>query len=131
MSMKPKIGWIGLGVMGSPMVCNLRKAGYEVFVYTRTKEKADQVLEAGAQWVEDIQDLASRVDVLCTMVGYPEDVESVVLGEKGALASINPGSLLIDFTTSSPDLAERIAQKASVSTVLSLDAPVSGGDISA
>jgi 3-hydroxyisobutyrate dehydrogenase-like beta-hydroxyacid dehydrogenase len=89
------------------------------------------VLEAGAHWVEDIKDLASRVDILCTMVGYPEDVESVVLGEKGALASMNPGSLLIDFTTSSPDLAERIAQKASVSTVLSLDAPVSGGDIGA
>jgi 3-hydroxyisobutyrate dehydrogenase len=131
MSIKPKIGWIGLGVMGSPMVCNLRKNGYEVFVYTRTKEKADHVLEAGAHWVEDIKNLASRVDILCTMVGYPEDVESVVLGEKGALTGMNPGSLLIDFTTSSPDLAERIAQKASVRTVLSLDAPVSGGDIGA
>ena len=89
------------------------------------------MLEAGAQWVEDIQDLASRVDIFCTMVGYPEDVESVVLGEKGALGSLNPESLLIDFTTSSPDLAERIAQKASESAVRSLDAPVSGGDIGA
>jgi len=117
--------------MGSPMVCNLRRAGYETFVYTRTKKKAYEVLEAGAQWFEDIQDLASGVDVLCTMVGYPEDVESVVLGEKGALASMKPGSLLIDFTTSSPELSERIAQRASAKGVLSLDAPVSGGDIGA
>jgi 3-hydroxyisobutyrate dehydrogenase len=131
MSIKPKIGWIGLGVMGSPMVYNIRRAGYETFVYTRTKKKAGKVLEAGAQWFDDIQDLARRVDILCTMVGYPEDVELVVLGEKGSLASMKPGSLLIDFTTSSPDLAERIAQKASASAVLSLDAPVSGGDIGA
>ena len=117
--------------MGSPMVCILRKAGYDMFVHTRTQKKADQALEAGAQWVEEIQDLANRVDVLCTMVGYPEDVESVVLGEKGALASMIKGSLLIDFTTSSPGLAEQIANKALEKEVLSLDAPVSGGDIGA
>tara|TARA_B100001248_G_scaffold236388_1_gene199752 strand:+ start:60 stop:944 length:885 start_codon:yes stop_codon:yes gene_type:complete len=131
MSTKPKIGWIGLGVMGSPMVCNLRRAGYEIFVSTRTKKRADEVLEAGAQWFEDIQDLVSEVDVLCTMVGYPKDVESVVLGEKGALASMKPDSLLIDFTTSSPELSEKIAQRSSAKGVLSLDAPVSGGDIGA
>ncbi len=102
-----------------------------MFVHTRTQKKADQALEAGAQWVEEIQDLANRVDVLCTMVGYPEDVESVVLGEKGALASMIKGSLLIDFTTSSPGLAEQIAHKALEKEVLSLDAPVSGGDIGA
>ena len=102
-----------------------------MFVHTRTQKKADQALEAGAQWVEEIQDLANRVDVLCTMVGYPEDVESVVLGEKGALASMKKGSLLIDFTTSSPGLAEQIAHKALEKEVLSLDAPVSGGDIGA
>ena len=117
--------------MGSPMVCILRKAGYDMFVHTRTQKKADQALEAGAQWVEEIQDLANRVDILCTMVGYPEDVESVVLGEKGALASMKKGSLLIDFTTSSPGLAEQIAHKALEKEVLSLDAPVSGGDIGA
>ena len=131
MSTKPKIGWIGLGVMGSPMVYNLLKAGYEVSVYTRTKSKAETVLDAGAQWIDQINDLAGYADILCTMVGYPEDLEAVVLGEGGALAGMKPGSLLIDFTTSCPELAKRIAEAASEKGVLSLDAPVSGGDIGA
>ena len=131
MSTKPKIGWIGLGVMGSPMVYNLLKAGYEVGVYTRTKSKAETVLDAGAQWIDPITDLAGYADILCTMVGYPDDLEAVVQGEGGALAGMKPGSLLIDFTTSSPELAERIAEAASDKEVLSLDAPVSGGDIGA
>ena len=117
--------------MGSPMVYNLLKAGYEVAVYTRTKSKAETVLDAGAQWIDQINDLAGYADILCTMVGYPEDLEAVVLGEGGALAGMKPGSLLIDFTTSSPELAERIAEAATDKEVLSLDAPVSGGDIGA
>ena len=131
MSTKPKIGWVGLGVMGSPMVYNLLKAGYEVSVYTRTKSKAETVLDAGAQWIDQINDLAGYADILCTMVGYPEDLDAVVLGEGGALSAMKPGSLLIDFTTSSPELAERIAEAATGKGVLSLDAPVSGGDIGA
>ena len=131
MSTKPKIGWIGLGVMGSPMVYNLLKAGYEVAVYTRTKSKAETVLDAGAQWIDQINDLAGYADILCTMVGYPEDLEAVVLGKGGTLAGMKPGSLLIDFTTSCPELAKRIAEAASEKGVLSLDAPVSGGDIGA
>ena len=97
--------------MGSPMVCNIRKPSMRYSFTPGLKRRPIKCLEAGAQWVEDIQDLASRVDVFCTMVGYPEDVESVVLGEKDCVGSLNPESLLIDFTTSSPDLAERIAQK--------------------
>ena len=117
--------------MGSPMVYNLLKAGYEVAVYTRTKSKAETVLDAGAQWIDQINDLAGYADILCTMVGYPDDLETVVLGEGGALAGMKPGSLLIDFTTSCPELAKRIAEAASEKGVLSLDAPVSGGDIGA
>ena len=117
--------------MGSPMVYNLLKAGYEVGVYTRTKCKAETVLNAGAQWIDQITDLAGYVDILCTMVGYPDDLQTVVQGEGGALAGMKPGSLLIDFTTSSPELAERIAEAAFDKEVLSLDAPVSGGDIGA
>jgi len=113
------------------MVCNLLKAGYEVGVYTRTKSKAETVLNAGAQWIDQITDLAGYADILCTMVGYPDDLQTVVQGEGGALAGMKPGSLLIDFTTSSPALAERIAEVASGKEVLSLDAPVSGGDIGA
>ena len=117
--------------MGSPMVHNLLNAGYEVAVYTRTKSKAETVLDAGALWIDRISDLAEYADILCTMVGYPEDLEAVVLGEGGALTGMKPGSLLIDFTTSSPELAERIAESASKKGVLSVDAPVSGGDIGA
>ena len=131
MSTKPKIGWIGLGVMGSPMVCNLLKAGYEVAVYTSTKDKADTVLAAGAKWMDQVNEVAGHVDIVCTMVGYPEDVETVVLGEGGVLANMKRGGLLIDFTTSSPELAERMAEVASSKGILSLDAPVSGGDIGA
>ena len=113
------------------MVYNLLQAGYEVAVYTRTKSKAETVLNAGAQWIEKITDLAGYADILCTMVGYPDDLRTVVQGEGGALAGMKPGSLLIDFTTSSPELAERIAEAAFDKEVLSLDAPVSGGDIGA
>jgi len=117
--------------MGSPMVYNLLQAGYEVAVYTRTKSKAETVLNAGAQWIDQITDLAGYADILCTMVGYPDDLQTVVQGEGGALAGMKPGSLLIDFTSSSPELAERIAEAATGKGVLSLDAPVSGGDIGA
>lgn len=113
------------------MVYNLLQAGYEVAVYTRTKSKAETVLNAGAQWIDQITDLAGHADILCTMVGYPDDLQTVVQGEGGALAGMKPGSLLIDFTTSSPELAERIAEAAFDKEVLSLDAPVSGGDIGA
>ena len=113
------------------MVYNLLQAGYEVAVYTRTKSKAETVLNAGAQWIDQITDLAGHADILCTMVGYPEDLETVILGQDGALSSMKKGSLLIDFTTSSPNLAERIAETASEKGILSLDAPVSGGDIGA
>ena len=113
------------------MVYNLLQAGYEVAVYTRTRSKAETVLNAGAQWIDQITDLAGYADILCTMVGYPDDLQTVVQGEGGALAGMKPGSLLIDFTTSSPELAERIAEAAFDKEVLSLDAPVSGGDIGA
>ena len=118
-------------MMGSPMVCNLLKAGYEVAVYTRTKDKADTVMAAGAKWIDQVNDLAVHADIVCTMVGYPEDVETVVLGESGVLTNMKRGGFLIDFTTSSPKLAERIAKVASGMNILSLDAPVSGGDIGA
>ena len=131
MSTKPNIGWVGLGVMGSPMALNLLKAGYDVAVYTRTKSKAETVLDAGAEWIDQITDLAGHADILCTMVGYPEDLETVILGQGGALTSMKKESLLIDFTTSNPGLAERISKTASEKGILSLDAPVSGGDIGA
>ena len=131
MSTKPNIGWIGLGVMGSPMVFNLVRAGYPVSVFSRTKSKAVTVLEAGARWVDDICQLSRSSDIVCTMVGYPEDLEKVVLSENGVIANMSPESILIDFTTSSPELAQRISGVASERQVFSIDAPVSGGDVGA
>ena len=131
MSKKPKIGWVGLGVMGTPMVLNLLNAGHSVSVFSRTKSKAATVLEAGAQWMDDLSELAGDNDMVCMMVGYPEDVEEVMLNKNGVLKNMKQGGLVIDFTTSSPELAERIAEVASGINVLSLDAPVSGGDVGA
>ena len=131
MNNKPKIGWIGLGVMGSSMAKNLLNTGYEVSVFTRTHSKAEQVLEHGARWCESLSEVAREADIVCLMVGYPEDVEGVVMGEQGILNDMNRDSLLIDFTTSSPELAERIAKCAKEKKIHAIDAPVSGGDVGA
>ena len=131
MNIKPKIGWIGLGVMGSSMVQNLLNAGFEVEVFTRTRSKADVVLNAGAQWCSSISAVAENADFVCTMLGYPEDVESVVLGKNGVLSNMTFGNLFIDFTTSCPLLAEKIEKVATDKGINALDAPVSGGDIGA
>ena len=126
-----KIGWIGAGVMGSSMVKNLLNAGYECSVFTRTKAKAESLIEAGAVWKNSPADVAKNVDVVALIVAMPSDVESVVLGKNGVLSTMKPGSVLVDFTTSSPELAKRIAKKAEEKNVVALDAPVSGGDVGA
>jgi 3-hydroxyisobutyrate dehydrogenase len=113
------------------MVINLLKAGHTVTVTTRTKAKASDVLAAGAQWADSIADSVRGVDVVMTMVGYPADVEQVYLSPAGILASAKPGTLVIDFTTTKPTLAQLIAVQAKAKGILFLDAPVSGGDLGA
>jgi 3-hydroxyisobutyrate dehydrogenase len=125
------IGFIGLGVMGKSMARNLLKAGYPLLVYTRTKEKANDLIEEGAVWKESVAQLAKEADVVITMVGYPKDVEEVYFGEEGILANVKEGTYVIDMTTSTPSLAEKIYQAAKERNVYALDAPVSGGDIGA
>lgn len=125
-----RIFWIGTGVMGGPMAGHLLAAGHSVSVYSRTREKAAELEAAGAIWAEEPARAAGDADVVCTMLGHPSDVDQVVLGQ-GILPAMRPGSLLIDFTTSSPGLAKRIAEAASDVGVLALDAPVSGGDVGA
>ncbi|MBC2105524.1 NAD(P)-dependent oxidoreductase [Listeria booriae] len=126
-----KIGFIGVGVMGASMVRNLMVAGFEVHIYTRTKSKAESVIQEGAIWHETPQDLASQVDVLITMVGYPTDVEELYLAEDGLLTTLRSGAIAIDMTTSSPNLAKQIAEEGKALNIAVLDAPVSGGDIGA
>ena len=127
---REKIGFIGTGVMGSSMARNLMKAGYPVSVYTRTKEKAEKLIEEGAAWAASPKELAKEADIVISIVGYPQDVEEIYLGAAGVLA-VKEGGAVIDMTTSSPALARRIFVTAKERGVAALDAPVSGGDIGA
>ncbi|HHQ0819399.1 TPA: NAD(P)-dependent oxidoreductase [Listeria innocua] len=126
-----KIGFVGTGVMGSSMAKHLLEAGYEVHIYTRTKEKAEALLSQGALWESDPGSLRAKVDILISMVGYPKDVEQLYLGENGFLDNLKAGSVAIDMTTSSPALAKKIAEAGHEKGIGVLDAPVSGGDIGA
>lgn len=126
-----KIGFIGTGVMGSGIVNNLLKHQEEVLVYNRTKEHAQAVLANGARWVDSPLELARQADVIMTMVGFPQDVEEVYYGPAGLLKGIHTGQYLIDMTTSTPELDQRIAKDGFAKGVHILDAPVSGGDIGA
>ncbi len=126
-----RIAWIGTGVMGGPMAGHLLAAGHTVTVHTRTRAKANALLQRGARWADSPRAAAAGAEAACVMVGFPADVESVVLGPEGALAALPAGALLVDFTTSRPSLAMRIAKEADVRGVLALDAPVSGGDVGA
>lgn len=126
-----RIGFIGVGVMGNGMVKNLLSHGYEVSAYTRTRAKALEALEAGAEWRESAADCVRDADAVITMVGFPPDVEEVYFGERGILANARPGTLVIDMTTTSPRLAQRIYTEAADRGLSALDAPVSGGDTGA
>lgn len=126
-----KIGFIGTGVMGSSMAGHILKAGYPLSVYNRTKEKANFLLEQGAQWKDTYIDLAKWADIIITIVGYPKDVEDLYLGKDGIINHLCEGKFLIDMTTSKPSLAQKIYQAANSKGISALDAPVSGGDIGA
>lgn len=125
------VGFIGLGVMGRSLAGHLLKAGYPVVVYTRTRATADAVVAAGAQWAASPSDLAPQCRLIFTMVGFPNDVEEVFLGPKGLVPNSAKNTLLVDLTTSTPALAQRIAVAAAARGLAALDAPVTGGDVGA
>ena len=128
---KLTIGWIGTGVMGLHMCGHLMSKGdYWVLVYNRTESKCLPLIEKGAMFAS-IEDIGKQADFVFMMVGYPKDVEEVVFGENGLSHHMKVGSILIDHTTSSPDLAEWIASELAAKGIGSIDAPVSGGDIGA
>lgn len=126
-----KIGFIGVGIMGKSMVRNLRKAGYEVAIYTRTKAKAEDVIAEGAVWCDTAAECAKGRDVVITIVGYPKDVEEVYFGDNGIIANADPETYVIDMTTTSPRLAVRIWEEAEKAGLHAVDAPVTGGDTGA
>ena len=126
-----RIGWIGTGVMGRSMCGHLIDAGYRTTLFNRSAGKADALVAKGATIVHSPLEVAKASDVVFTIVGFPDDVESVILGESGVLAGASPGMTIIDMTTSRPSLAEKIAAKAAEQGVAAIDAPVSGGDTGA
>jgi 3-hydroxyisobutyrate dehydrogenase len=125
------IGWIGTGVMGKYMCRRLMEAGCKASIYTRTRDKAAELLSMGAVWCKNPTEVARRSDVVFTMVGMPSDVEQVFLGPDGILAGAHEGLIGCDMSTSEPSLAGRLYEEASRRSVSMLDAPVSGGDVGA
>jgi 3-hydroxyisobutyrate dehydrogenase len=130
-SSKTRVGWVGLGVMGSSMCGHILEAGHPVTVHTRTRASAEPLISRGARWADTPADVARASDVTFAIVGFPPDVREVFLGAQGALAGAATGSVLVDMTTSEPQLAAEIAQAAAAKRVGALDAPVSGGDAGA
>ncbi|HIM12744.1 TPA: NAD(P)-dependent oxidoreductase [Candidatus Poribacteria bacterium] len=126
-----KIGWVGTGVMGRWMCQHVMDLGYTAMIFTRTKSKADPLLKAGATWADSPAEVAENSDIIFTIVGFPEDVRHVHLGENGILTTAKSGSIIVDMTTTEPSLAIEVYQTAQAQGISSIDAPVSGGDVGA
>lgn len=126
-----RIGWIGTGVMGRSMCGHLVAAGFPTTVYSRTREKAEALLAAGASWAATPADVAAQSDIVFTMVGFPQDVRDVYFSEAGVLKGARPGALFVDMTTTEPTLAREIYARAVERGCSAVDAPVSGGDVGA
>jgi 3-hydroxyisobutyrate dehydrogenase and related beta-hydroxyacid dehydrogenases len=122
-----KIGFIGTGLMGKIMADHLLKAGYNLSIYDRAKEKAEQLILQGAIWRDSVGEVASNSNLIITMLADPKDVEDVYYGSEGIINNAAPGTYLIDMTTSNPLLAKRIYNGANAKGMFALDAPVSGG----
>ncbi len=130
-NMLPRLGWIGLGIMGHSMASRLMDAGYPLTVFNRTRTKAEPLLSKGAVWGDTPKSVAQSSEIVFSMVGFPEDVREVALGDNGVLNGLKSGGVYVDMTTSSPSLAVEIAEAALQRNIVTLDAPVSGGDVGA
>jgi 2-hydroxy-3-oxopropionate reductase len=125
--MKPKIGYIGLGVMGHACANNLLKAGYPLWIFARRSEQMQQLLQAGAHACSSAQELAAHCDIIFTNVSDSADVEQVILGASGVIHGAQAGSTVIDMSTISPAVTRQIAVALAQQNINMLDAPVSGG----
>jgi 2-hydroxy-3-oxopropionate reductase len=128
---KEKIGFIGLGIMGTPMSTHLLNAGHELVVYDIVPAAVKPLVELGAKAGDSCKAVASQADVVISMVPDSPDVEKVYLSEDGVLAGVKPGTLLVDMSTISPGTAIAVAKAAAEAGCSMLDAPVSGGDVGA
>jgi 2-hydroxy-3-oxopropionate reductase len=122
------IGFIGLGIMGRPMARNLLKAGYPLVVHSRSRGPVDEIAKAGAKVGTSPRDVASQSDVLITMLPNSPDVEQVVLGRDGVIEGARPGLVLLDMSTISPLVSQKVGAALAEKSVKMLDAPVSGGE---
>jgi 2-hydroxy-3-oxopropionate reductase len=126
-----KIGYIGLGLMGKSIARNILKAGFPLVVHNRSSASVNELVGEGAKAANSPAEVAAQVDVVFTNLPDSPDVEKVALGEKGIIEGAHQGLIFVDNSTIKPETARMIAQRLSVKEVLSLDAPVSGGDIGA
>lgn len=126
-----QIGFIGVGIMGRPMVRNLMKNGYDVHIFARNRAKVEDVISEGAVFHDTIAECVNGRDAVITIVGYPQDVEEVYFAKGNILDSAEPGTYLIDMTTTTPSLEEKIAACAAERDLPFLDAPVTGGEAGA
>jgi len=124
--MEMKIGFIGLGIMGSRMAANLQKHGYPLVVFNRTGSKAESLLANGAEWAASPAAVAGQVEVLFTMLAHPEAVKEAALGKDGFLAHLAPDALWVDCSTVNPSFSKQMAAEADTRGVHFLGAPVSG-----
>jgi 2-hydroxy-3-oxopropionate reductase len=131
MNQKPILGYIGLGLMGKPMVINLLQAGYEVIIHNRSRQVVQELVQVGAREGFSPREVAAQVDVVFTNLPDSPDVELVALGKDGILEGTREGLIFVDHSTIKPSLARKIAQEFQKKGAFALDAPVSGGDIGA
>jgi 3-hydroxyisobutyrate dehydrogenase-like beta-hydroxyacid dehydrogenase len=121
-----KVGFIGLGIMGSRMARNLAQKGFDVVVWNRTRARADELKAVGAKVASSPSEIASQVDAFCTAVADPPALREVVLGAQGLLPASKTGQLFIDFSTISPDFARELEKAAASRGVDFVEAPMTG-----
>jgi len=124
--MGKRVGFIGLGMMGNPMSKNLLKAGFELTVWNRTRSKMEEIVALGAIPAKSGEEVAQKSEVTITMLTVPADSEEVILGKKGVLEGMKPGTVVIDMSTISPETSKRIAIEVARKGCNMLDAPVGG-----
>ena len=129
--MAEKVGFIGLGIMGKPMAKNLLEADYDLVVYNRTREKAEELASDGATVADSPKEVAQQSDIIITMLPDSPQVEEVLTGANGLLEGVSEGALIVDMSTISPVVTEELSEKAREKGASMLDAPVSGGDVGA
>lgn len=128
---KLRLGFVGIGVMGKSMCKHLINAGHSLSIYNRTVSKCEPLSALGAKIAASPKEIGANSDIVFSIVGYPHDVEDIILGANGILKGAQSGTIIVDMTTSEPSLAKKIYQEALKKKVYTLDAPVSGGDVGA